>query len=121
MSSEIKQCWAANGQDFNFESLLDLLESHPDLIAGDVVQVGQACHPDSSQLVDADDVMEQMTDRAWDIAGEYAMGYPDVSKEAKDELDALLRAWIEKHCPPDFYTVKDSTEYTLTESDVEAE
>lgn len=119
MSTETKQCWSANGEDFNYQSLRELLDSH-DLNAGDVVHVGEADHPETRQLIDAEDVIEQMTERAWDIAGEYAMEYPDVSKEAKDELERLLEAWITKHCPPEFFTVKNSVEYTLTTADVEA-
>lgn len=120
MTSENKQCWSANGEDFNYKSLRDLLDSQSDLAPGDVVHVGEAAYPETRQLIDAEDVMDQMTDRAWDIAGEYAMDYPDVSKEALAELDQLLEAWITKHCPPEFFIVKNAKEYKLTAADMEA-
>lgn len=120
MTTDIKQCWSANGEDFIFQSLRELLDAGADLAPGDVVHVGEADYPDTHQLIDASDVMDQMTDRAWDIAGEYAMDYPDVSNEAKAELESLLSAWITKHCPPTFFVVKNSKEYTLTTADMDA-
>ena len=36
------------------------------------------------------------------------------------ELDQLLEAWIAKHCPPEFFVVKNAKEYTLTATDLEA-
>lgn len=119
MTNATKQCWSANGEDFLFQSLSELLDSHPGYQPGDVVYVGDASYPDTHQLIDAEDVIEQMTDRAWDIAGEYAMDYPDATKEAKAELDQFLQAWITKHCPPEFFVVKNSKEYTLTAADME--
>lgn len=120
MTAKHEECWSANGEDFVYRSLRDLLDSHPDLEPGDVVHVGEADHPETRQLIDAEDVMDQMTDRAWDIAGEYAEDYPDVSKEAKAELDQLLEAWIAKHCPLEFFVVKNAKKYTLTAADLEA-
>jgi hypothetical protein len=69
-------------------------------------------------LIDSDDVIVQMGDRADDIAGEYADGYPDVSAEDKAELDTLLAAWIAKSCPPTFYEVKNVRAYVITEQDI---
>ncbi|HLO65302.1 MAG TPA: hypothetical protein VK165_20255 [Azonexus sp.] len=120
MTTTAKQCWSADGELFLFNSLRDLLDCKPELQAGDVVHVGEASYPETHQLIDADDVLCQMSDRAWDIAGEFAEDYPNVSKEAEAELDQLLKAWVEKHCPPEFFQVNNAKKYTLTAADLEA-
>ena len=112
------ECWSINEEGFSHDSLAELLDNHPELEAGSRVFVGEAAHPALNCLIDSDDVIVQMGDRADDIAGEYADGYPDVSAEDKAELDALLATWIEKACPPTFYEVKNVRAYVITEQDI---
>ena len=112
------ECWSVSDEGFSHDSLAELLDNHPELEAGSRVFVGEAAHPALNRLIDSDDVIVQMGDRADDIAGEYADGYPDVSAEDKAELDALLAAWIEKACPPTFYEVKNVRAYVITEQDI---
>jgi hypothetical protein len=112
------ECWSINEEGFSHDSLAELLDNHPELEAGSRVFVGEAAHPALNRLIDSDDVIVQMGDRADDIAGEYADGYPDVSAEDKAELDALLATWIEKACPPTFYEVKNVRAYVITEQDI---
>jgi len=116
-----KQCWSLNDEGFSHDSLSELLDNYPDLKAGARVFTGMAVYPALSRLIDSDDVIDQMSDRAYDIAGEYADGYPDVSAEDKAELDALLEGWIKKACPPDFYEVRDVHTYVITEQDIAAQ
>ncbi len=116
-----KQCWSLNDEGFSHDSLSELLDNYPDLKAGAQVFTGMAVYPALSRLIDSDDVIDQMGDRAYDIAGEYADGYPDVSTENKAELDALLEGWIKKACPPDFYEVRDVRTYVITEQDIAAQ
>ncbi len=52
-------------------------------------------------LPSADDICEQMAERAGDNYG-WTEDYPDVSKAGIDELNELLAAWAEKHVT-DFY------------------
>ncbi len=119
MSAETtKKCWSANNEDFNCGSLWDLLDENDDLAAGDVVYVADAVPPKASDLFDADDAIEQMGERAYEIGGEYAETYPDVTPESKAELEAAITAWIEKHAEPTFYTVRNVREYVLTEADL---
>jgi hypothetical protein len=112
------ECWSVNEEGFSHDSLAELLDNHPKLVAGSRVFVGEAAHPALNRLIDSDDVIDQMGDRADDIAGEYADGYPDVSAEDKAELDTLLAAWIAKSCPPTFYEVKNVRAYVITEQDI---
>jgi hypothetical protein len=116
--SDKGKCWSTDNETFNYESLDDLLASNDELVAGDTIYVGEPIGPSTTQLCDAEDVLDVMRDRAYDLAGEHADGYPDVTEEAEDELNALLEAWMNKHCLPHFYTVRDVRPYILTEEDV---
>ena len=67
---------------------------------------------------DASLITEHMALQVEDVGGEYADEYPNVSKEAEEELteqlEALLVKWCDKHeVIPAFYTVSDSEPYNL--------
>lgn len=113
------ECWSSNGEDFNSDSLEDLLDINDHLEVGDTVWKADAVKPDPTSYVSASDVIELISERASDDGGEYAEDFPDVSKEAATELDELLAGWIKKHCAePRFYLVLNPAEYTLTADDL---
>ncbi|KVL90959.1 hypothetical protein WT02_23230 [Burkholderia stagnalis] len=120
-SSKVQIVWSHDGEWYSADSLDDLLDTYSDLAAGNVVHVGEKKLIEPHELIDADDVIDRMGDRAYEAAGEYADGYPldTVNDEAKAELNALLAAWIEKHAKPMFYLVEKSREHVITESDME--
>ncbi|SMG00368.1 hypothetical protein [Burkholderia singularis] len=93
--------WSCDDETFNYDTLAELLDTFFDKPeVGDVVFVGEVEPIPSMHLCDADDVIDLMGERAYDEVGEYADGYPDVTSEAKAELNALLARWIEKHAKP---------------------
>lgn len=51
-------------------------------------------------MPESEDLLEQMSERS---NAEEGSDWPDVSKEARAELDGLLKAWCEKHDTRDFY------------------
>lgn len=112
-----EECWSIDEENFNARTLCELIDNH-DLAAGTVVFRAEALHPAAKELIDVEDIVETMGDRAYDIAGEYAERYPDISKEAEQELTNFLAGWIAKHAAPTFYTVKNVQPYTITEADV---
>lgn len=118
MTQEIRECWSLDEMNF-CNDLHDLLDSNDELKTGDVVYVGEAHYPKPEHLCSADDIIGMIGDRAWDIGDEHAEDYPNVSREAVQELDDLLEAWIMKHCPPNFYQVENVREYVLTKEDLE--
>lgn len=111
--------WSSNEEDFRFDDLEDLIDCE-DLQAGVTVYRGIRNGFSPSNFVpDASWVVEQMEELAYDRADEHAEGWPEVSREAKDELDTFLKEWANKHCGPcTFYTVKDVTPYTITQEDL---
>lgn len=118
MGKEPNIVWSRNGEDFNYDSLADLIENEGDELAvGDVVSFGVAVSP-STDFVRADDVIEMIGERAYDIAGEHADDFPGVTDGAKNELACFLAAWQEKHCAPTFWTVKNVEDYTITAEDI---
>lgn len=116
---DARTVWSRNNEDFTWDELDELLDSHDDLTVGDVVFVGDVAPVPIKYLCDADDVIDTMGDRAYDQVGEYADGYPDVTPEAKAELEALLAGWIEKHAKPTFYSVINVREHKITAADIE--
>lgn len=112
------ECWSLDEENFSFDSLEDLIACNDHLGAGDEVYRGTKRHEDPGGWVDADDVIENLSCRASDEAGEYADDYPDISEDAKDELQAFLEWWARRHAQPTFYTVENVTPYTLTEEDL---
>lgn len=114
------ECWSDDvNEDFNYDSLADLLSSNHELAVGDTVYVADAVTPDPATYIKVDDILTQMGERATDDCGEYAEDYPDVTDEAKQSLEGFLKDWARKHCTPtNFYTVSKVREHILTAGDL---
>lgn len=119
--TEKKECWSSDEETFNADSLEELIEMGTgmpgDFEVGDMVYAGDAVTPDPADYIDADGILEQMGERANDDCGEAADDYPDITPEAKQELEDVLKAWARKHCTPRFWKVKNVREYILTAED----
>jgi hypothetical protein len=111
------ECWSRDEEDFHARSLCELLDSHDDLKPGDTVWVGEGVHPEPERLVNEDAIIEHISEQAYDIGGEYADDYPDVTPEQAKELESLVAGWIKRACPPTFYTVENIKPYVLTHED----
>lgn len=121
MAQDTKECWSLNNEEYNFDSLEELMDSHGyELRPGHTVWRGTAKSPSISSLVDVESVIENMGERAYEIGGEYAEDYPDVSAEHQAKLKALLEAWLAECPAPTFYTVKDAQAYVLRAEDFSA-
>lgn len=112
------ECWSADGSDFRYGSLADLLDCNDHLEVGDIVERGERSYTDPAEWVDADDVIENLACRGGDEGGEWAEDYPDITKQAKAELQDFLDQWARKYAKPTFYGVRNVTEYTLTAEDL---
>lgn len=94
--------WSANDEMFNCDNLNELLNENDNLAAGDIVWKGEKFPVKIAAYVDAGDIIEMLGERAYDDVGEVAEDWPDVSAEARQELDAILGAWVSKHCAATF-------------------
>lgn len=117
-NTEQIECWSLDGEEFNYDSLGDLLDARGDEVRpGHKVWRGTAKHPSMTDLADAERVIEDIGERAHDFGGEYADGYPEVSPEHKAKLQALLEQWLAECPSPRFYQVTNAVPYVLTDSD----
>lgn len=119
MSTEQKEFWSFDKEDFCHETLGDLIDSHRDeLTPGMHVWRGTGVSPKPSELVDADLVIDHIGEMACDIGGEYAEGYPECTTEQREKLQALLEQWLSECPAPDFFSVTNVVPYTITEDDL---
>ena len=112
------ETWSANDEMFNCDSLNELLNENDELAVGDTVWKGEKFPVNITGYVDAGDIIEMLSERAYDDVGEASEDWPDVSAEARQELDALLSAWVSKHCTATFYRVRNVVEYKITAEDL---
>ena len=117
MNKDGQVFWSSDEETFNYDSLDELIAMDDDLEAGRTVYYGEA-EAIGTNFVDADDVIEDIANRAYAEGGEHAEDFPDVSAEAKKELDDFLIAWQAKYCVPTFYRIRNVKEYTITEADI---
>ena len=111
--AEPRIVWCESGDgNFCHESLEELLGC-ADVEAGATVYFGEAIEP-RTHWVDADEVIERIGIRAYDEHGEHAEDYPEVSDEAKAELDAFLTQWQATHCRANFWVVTNVQPHTVT-------
>lgn len=112
-------CWSHDDEQFNCDSLQQLLTENEDLKPGTTVWKAEKHVIDPTCYVDAGDVIDMLGERAYDDGGDATDHWPDVPNQARQELDALLSAWIDKHCSPaPFFHVMNAQPYIITEADL---
>ena len=114
--------WSQNGETFCAESLGELIWDY-DIQEGCTVYFGESEPFEASNFASgaADGVIELIGDRALDEAGEFADDYPNVTADARKDLQDFIDQWAEKHCKPDFWIVKNVKEHVVTSDDIKAE
>lgn len=106
---------------FNDSELYEAAErvfDHEGVKIGDVAIVysGEAIKYNASDFVR--DILEDMNERAYDEAGEFASDYPDCNaeqgKELKTAIDYVVDTWANKHkLHPTFWGIKNKKEIKL--------
>lgn len=61
-------CWASDGEEYRPDFCSDVYEKE----VGDIIYKAVAVKPDALQFIDADDILEFMSERASDEYGEWA-------------------------------------------------
>lgn len=119
MSKDKFEVWSANDEEFSYYSVEEVLGDYPELKVGDVCYKGVATRPTIQDLISANDVLETICCRAYDIGGEFGEDWLYVTKEAKEALGVALKKWANAHLPKiSFYSVSNSAEYVITEEDI---
>lgn len=118
--------YSADGETYNHSEIEDAIDElycntlEDETIVGNVIYYGVGIRPEPIKLCDAVDIIDTLGNRAYDWGGEYADDFPNVSKEATDELNELLKGWYNKHLSVNFWKIDTKTikEYIITEEDV---
>jgi len=108
--SVITKCWSVDGEIY-YNDLSHFAEEAKDLELT-VIHEGESVQKEASKyLPDIELILDAMRESAWEDCGESSEDFCDsVSTEAKDELEALLIAWADKHIEVNFYAVRNSRE-----------
>lgn len=78
---------------------------------GETFWIASGMPPTPESLVpDADEIVERISEQAYDVASEAAEEFPQLSDEAKAELDELLEGWAKKHLDVNFWVQEGDAE-----------
>ena len=116
------ECWSRDGERY-YDDFCEFLDMEGDLAPGDTVYRGTVKRYTGADLINrfaASSITDWMGEAAYDIVGEVADDYPNVSDEAKAELLALLKGWADKHATPTWWEAVDPREYVLAAAYLEA-
>lgn len=106
-------CYSTNGEDFNYTELGDALDS---LEPGDTLWIGEAVRKPASAYFDVDTMLEQMSEVAYDDAGEHCDDFPDVTKDERAELEKLIGDWLDAKVPVNFWSVEKVRKVVVTQA-----
>lgn len=125
ISATVKDmAWSISDEDWfgDCRSLEELIDYHgiDAFEVGQIVYCGDIAPCRDTGWIDADDLIEMIGERAYDEAGEAAEDFPNVSKEAKQELADFLDRWQRTNCKPTFYSVEKVRTHAITEADLAA-
>src|SRR5690606_6614993 len=86
----IEYAYSSNGEDWTAD-WCSFLSQNDELAQGDQCRRGEIHYADPAEFVDSDSVIDSMADNAASSdLGEWADDFPNVSAEAKQELEDLL-------------------------------
>jgi len=116
-------CWSTDEEDFSLDFCTALDQIMGDLAeeesgVGRILWFGEAVKPEITSIINVDDILDMMHDRASDICGEHAEDFPNVGAAAMKEMRDFLDSWCERHLAISFFAVKNAKEYIITEQDV---
>jgi hypothetical protein len=105
------------------EELLDLLmgklhvKNEQGLIGAEYFE-GDQVPVTTGELVDIDTILYFIGDNAYDIMGEHAEDYPNLTKEEKAELKGIIVSFLDKKDPHGFFKIKNVVKKTITAEDL---
>jgi|ERR1035437_1653103 hypothetical protein len=116
----LKKCYSLDDETYNYSGIGELIDNCIDLQVGDTYWEADCKDVVASDYLNAGDILDQADERLAEDVGEVAdSDFSSVSKEAVDELNALLKAWVEKHVTLRYWTIVGKTrECKLTQEDL---
>ncbi|WP_223466175.1 hypothetical protein [Pseudomonas sp. GL-RE-26] len=121
VSAGIEYAYSNNGEEWTAD-WCSFLSQNDEFAPGDECQRGEVHYADPAEFVDSDAVIDAMANNAASSdLGEWADDFPNVSADAKQELEDLLDAWARKNCDCTFYRVKNIETFTISAEDLDQE
>ena len=124
MNEKCNKYWSLNGEDFfdDWYDLIDELEQE-ELGVGTEYFEGDKVGVRISDYVNIHGIVSMLgffDDWVYEDVGEIAdCNFYNVSKEAKEELQALIRVWAEKHVKLPYWKVQNVVKKVVTQEDLE--
>jgi predicted house-cleaning noncanonical NTP pyrophosphatase (MazG superfamily) len=70
------------------------------------------------RLIPTDTIIEVMNEKAWDVAGEYAEDWPDLTPEDKRKLEDLIARFLRKRHVKEFCDIQNTVKKIITKDDI---
>lgn len=103
-------------EEYGYTDLCSVLD---DSEVGDTIYFGVPRSPCPSKFMpQADWIVDNLLDNAYDNCGEYAADNISVSPESYTVLNELLTAWAKEHVKVTFFVVDDVQSREVTEEDL---
>ena len=115
--NEIK--WSYDGETFNYDSVEELLDNECYAELGDTVYYGEVAEITMEDLVSGHTIMESVQEAAYDLGGEFAEYYPEMTREQIADLKKVVVGWFRENVSePNFFKVRNVKQYEITEDDL---
>lgn len=105
--------YCCEGDESCVRDLQELIDTH-ELNIGDTYTRHDVVQNTASHYFNIDDMLEQMSERAYEDAGEHADDFPDLSDKEKTELNTIITDWLDKRVSVNFFAAVNPQECTLT-------
>lgn len=118
MSDQPEKCYSTDGESFTHDTAEDAFEdeiSGANLCVGESIVVFEGDKAPHSVKNWIPDIAEEIGNRAYEDASEWADSFPDCTPEQSEELqrevETVVLAWLERHSlEPTFYRVENIKE-----------
>jgi hypothetical protein len=107
----------------DWDTFLDVLmdrvgvENEQGLIGAEYFE-GDKVPVTTGDLVSIYFVIETINETAWDVMGEHAEDYPNLTNEEKAELKEIIVSFLDKKDPRGYFKVEDYVKKTITAEDL---
>ena len=116
------KAYSTNGEEFRHTDICDVLQELADddrMVEGALYYEIDCEHVRMDRYLRADRILEQAGEQIWGEVGDAADDAFEVSSGAEAELDALLKAWADKHITTRYWRcIGKARELRVTAADV---
>lgn len=124
MTSETRTLYSTNDEEFWLDDVDEVMQELDDadaLTEGSTYYVGEFSRFNPADCIDAASVLEQASERLVDECGDCVEDAFSVGKNAVDELDEILRCWVNRHVTGQYWAADGmSRELRITANDIQS-